>query len=124
MVNRPYKGNMYSKAAEMRRAKQERREKRNRILLWIFSISIVAAMTFGLHTYSVWRNGYDGIGGEAMIPVVAVLAYLSYRQMKVDEKRRQEHREWIEKRNREIMINEFREYDRMKVEYNRRKNYV
>ena len=117
MNNRkPYKetGNIYSVSAEIRRRKQEKRERRNRILLWIFSISVVAVMTFGLHAYSVWRNGYDGIGGEAMIPVIAILGYLSYRQMKADEKRRQKYRESLERKIRENMVKEFREYDRIR----------
>ena len=93
-------GNIYSVSAELRKRK---REKRSKILLRVLSVTAVAAITFGLHIYSVWKNGREGIGGEVMVPVIAFLGYVVYKGMKNDERKRKEHREWL--------TEELRKYD-------------
>ncbi len=116
MVKQIYKetGNIYSAAAEVQRIRRKKREKRNRILLRAFVIMLITATTFALHAFNVWRNGYEGIGSEIFIPFGALLVYGAYKSIEDDKRRRREYREKLMKKNRELTIREFREYDRVK----------
>ena len=121
---------LYIVKADVKAYKARKRAKRNKILLMLFCIGCVVGLTMILHAFSVWHNGYDGIGGEAMIPVIALLAYGVYKQIQRDAKNRQSwrtywidqiysanklantSRSWAEKWNR-LYMEDFEEYKRM-----------
>ena len=116
---------LYSVAAEERNQKRRRRAKVRKIATWTLCIGGVAGLTALMHAVTVIRNGCDGIGGEIFIPIGALLAYMVYKQVKRDEKRRAERIQYLEAKRREIALNEFREYDRLKsAVYERRQDYV
>ena len=71
---------MYSTKTSREFARKEAYEKRINLILKIISIAAIIALTLACHAFTVWRNGREGIGGEAMIPVLAILLYLSYRE--------------------------------------------
>ena len=119
----PYKyiDGMYSVSAEIRNKKRVKKAKFRKIMSKVLIVGGVIGITAIMHAYSVWQNGYDGIGGEAMIPAFAIIMYLVYKQLQRDEKNRVERLKWLEARRKEIAIREFREYDNLKRVVNERK---
>lgn len=90
----PYKemGNVYSVAEEVNRKK---RAKRHKMFLWMLGIAGTAALTAVMHIAATFERGYEGIGGEFLIPFIPLIIFLVYKGMQGDKKHREERRKYI-----------------------------
>ena len=85
-------GNVYSVAEEL---KTKKAAKRRKIILWMLGIAGTGLLTLVLHIAATFERGYEGIGGEFLIPSVPLFIYLTYKGIQDDKKHREERRKYI-----------------------------